>query len=152
MENSLKAILIGAGVVITLIVVSIGFLLMRSGQNTAQTAIGKLGQISGEMSESQYTMYDGMEIRGSEVVNVLRKFKDEYIGISIETKKGGTDWYIHEADIDNSVVNGLTEVSKPISDTMNEKSDDYVNPNGVFIGSIARDENGRIAALMFEQK
>jgi hypothetical protein len=48
-------------------------------------------------------------------------------------------------------VNGLTEVSKPISDTMNEKSDDYVNPNGVFIGSIARDENGRIAALIFKQ-
>jgi hypothetical protein len=26
-----------------------------------------------------------------------------------------------------------------------------VNPNGVFIGSIARDENGRIAALIFKQ-
>ncbi|MDI9483331.1 MAG: hypothetical protein QM315_09120, partial [Bacillota bacterium] len=80
MENSLKAIIIGAGVVITMIVVSIGFLLMRSGQSTAQNAINRLDQISSEMSESQYTMYDGMEIRGSEVVNVLRKFKDEYIG------------------------------------------------------------------------
>ena len=87
MENSLKAIIIGAGVVITMIVVSIGFLLMRSGQSTAQNAINRLDQISSEMSESQYTMYDGMEIRGSEVVNVLRKYKDEYIGICVKQKK-----------------------------------------------------------------
>lgn len=152
MENSLKAIIIGAGVVITMIVVSIGFLLMRSGQSTAQNAINRLDQISSEMSESQYTMYDGMEIRGSEVVNVLRKFKDEYIGIRIETKKGSKVWYIHEADIDDNVVKGLTEISNSISNTMDETKNEYVNPNGVFVGSIARDENGRIAALMFVQK
>ena len=43
---------------------------MRSGQSTAQSAIGKLDQINAEMSESQYTMYDGIENGGSEVVNV----------------------------------------------------------------------------------
>jgi len=98
-------------------------------------------------------MYDGMEIRGSEVVNVLRKFKDEYIGIYVETKKNGGLWYIHnvtpgsgnEAEI-------VSKSNESISDTMNEESDEYVNPNGVFIGSIARDENGRITALMFKQK
>jgi len=154
MENSLKAIIIGAGVVITMIVVSIGFLLMRSGQSTAQNAINRLDQISSEMSESQYTMYDGMEIRGSEVVNVLRKFKDEYIGICVKTKKnGGGTWYIHSVTHNSgNDAKIVSESDKPISNTMDETKDEYVNPNGVFIGSIARDENGRIAALMFEQK
>ena len=81
MENSLKAVLIGAGVVITLIVVSIGFILMRSGQTTALAAIGKLDQLNVDMTESQYTMYNNMEISGSEVINVIRKFEDEYIGV-----------------------------------------------------------------------
>ncbi|NLM27724.1 MAG: hypothetical protein GX211_06045, partial [Clostridiaceae bacterium] len=100
MENSLKAIIIGAGVVITMIVVSIGFLLMRSGQSTAQNAINRLDQISSEMSESQYTMYDGMEIRGSEVVNVLRKYKDEYIGIYVKTKKSTNGvWYVYDVTL-----------------------------------------------------
>ena len=149
----MKAIIIGAGVVITMIVVSIGFLLMRSGQSTAQNAINRLDQISSEMSESQYTMYDGMEIRGNEVVNILRKFKDEYIGIYVETKKNGGLWYIHNVTLssENEAKIG-SESTNSISDTMDEKKDEYINPNGVFAGSIARDENGRIAALMFKQK
>jgi len=153
MENSLKAIIIGAGVVITMIVVSIGFLLMRSGQSTAQNAINRLDQISSEMSESEYTMYDGMEVSGSEVVNVLRKFKDEYIGIQVETKKNGGKWYIHNVTLSSGNEAEIVSTStNSISDTMDEKSDDYVNPNSVFTGSIARDENGRIAALIFKQK
>jgi len=153
MENSLKAIIIGAGVVITMIVVSIGFLLMRSGQSTAQNAINRLDQISSEMSESQYTMYDGMEIRGSEVVNVLRKYKDEYIGIYVKTKKSTNGvWYVYDVTLRGNEAEIGSPSTKSISDTMDETKDEYINPNGVFIGSIARDENGRIAALMFEQK
>jgi hypothetical protein len=106
------------------------------------------------MSESQYTMYDGMEIRGSEVVNVLRKFKDEYIGVCVKTKKNSSGtWYIYNVTLSggNDAEIGA-ESDKSISNTMDETSDEYVNPNGVFIGSIARDKNGRIAALIFEQK
>jgi maltose-binding protein MalE len=153
MENSLKAILIGAGVVITLIVVSIGFLLMRSGQSTAQNAIGKLDQINAEMSESQYTMYDGIENRGSEVVNVLNKFKDEYIGIQVKTKKipSGT-WYIREVTISSNVGTIGAVSTNTISDTMNEAHPQYVNPNGKFLGSLVRDQNGTVVALIFTQQ
>jgi len=153
MENSLKAIIIAAGVVITMIVVSIGFLLLRSGQNTAQKTISKLDQISAEMLESEYTMYDGLEISGNEVVNVLRKYKDEYIGIFVKTKKStsGT-WYVYNVTISGNEAEIGSPSTESISDTMDETNVNYVNPNGVFIGSIARDKNGRIAALMFEQK
>lgn len=153
MENSLKAILIGAGVVITLIVVSIGFLLMRSGQSTAQNAIGKLDQINAEMSESQYTMYDGIENRGSEVVNVLNKFKDEYIGIQVKTKKvpSGT-WYIHTVTVTNNTGAIGAASTYLISNTMDETHSEYVNPNGKFLGELVRDQNGTVVALVFTQK
>ena len=153
MENSLKAILIGAGVVITLIVVSIGFLLMRSGQSTAQNAIGKLDQINAEMSESQYTMYDGMETRGSEVVNVLNKYKDEYIGIQVKTKKvtSGT-WYIHNVSVTSNVGTIGAQSTNSISNTMDEKHTEYINPNGKFLGSLVRDQNGTVGCLVFTQQ
>lgn len=153
MENSLKAILIGAGVVITMIVVSIGFLLMRSGQSTTQTAIGKLSQINTEMSESQYTMYDGMENRGNEVVNILKKFKDEHIGIQIKTNKipSGT-WYIHNVTIANNVGTIMSESTNKITDTMDETHNQYINPNGKFLGELVRDENGTVVALVFTQQ
>lgn len=153
MENSLKAILIGAGVVITMIVVSIGFMLMRSGQRTAQNAIGRLDQINSEMAESQYTMYDGMETSGNEVVNVLNKFKDEYIGIQVRTKKnsGGT-WYIYDVTVSNNVGSIGSKSTNSISNTIDEKHTQYINPNGTFIGSLIRDENGTVVALVFTQQ
>lgn len=153
MENSLKAILIGAGVVITLIVVSIGFLLMRSGQSTAQNAISKLDRINAEMSESQYTMYDGMTNRGSEVVNVLNKFKNEYIGVQVKTKKISTGtWYIYDVTLTGDVGEIGTESHSEISDTMDEAHDEYINPNGKFLGELVRDENGTVVALIFTQQ
>jgi len=150
MENSLKAIIIGAGVVITLIVVSIGFLLMRSGQDTAQNAINQLGGINKEMSDSQYTNYDGLEVSGSEVVNVLNRFKDEYIGIQVITKKNTAGaWYINVVGSNGNITGAATS---EIADTMDEKSNEYVNPNGSFKGSLVRDANGTITALIFTQQ
>ncbi|NLX76509.1 MAG: hypothetical protein GXZ01_03935 [Clostridiaceae bacterium] len=154
MENSLKAILIGAGVVITMVVVSIGFILMRSGQNTALTTIGKLDQINVEMSESQYTIYDGTEVSGSTVVEAVRKFKGEHIGIYIRTNKNpsGT-WYINNVTITDNTgeINASGSVGA-ISELNYETSDKYVNRNAKFSGEIIRDKNGTIVALVFTQK
>jgi len=157
MENSLKAIIIGAGVVITMAVVSIGFILMRSGQNTAMNTISRLESLNTELSESQYTIYDGMEVSGSEVVNTIRRFKDEYVGIKVLTNKNkasGGKWYIHSVTLIN---NNRGEIDPGgtvgnISELMNEESNEYVNPNGIFTGTVIRDENGRIVALVFTQK
>ncbi|ANX01234.1 hypothetical protein CSTERLE_06455 [Thermoclostridium stercorarium subsp. leptospartum DSM 9219] len=154
MENSLKAIIIGAGVVITMAVVSIGIILMRSGQSTALATIGKLERINSELEESQYTIYDGMELSGSEVVNVIRRFKDEYIGVMVKTNKNpsGT-WYINEVVISNNTgeIKKNGTVSN-ISELMDEASDKYINRNGKFTGEVIRDKNGKIVALIFTQK
>jgi maltose-binding protein MalE len=153
MENSLKAVLIGAGVVITLIVVSIGFILMRSGQTTALAAIGKLDQLNVDMTESQYTMYNNMEISGSEVINVIRKFEDEYIGVKVETKKHTVGvWYINTVNVTGDVGKITGAATDDISVAIDEKSSKYVNPNGVFLGKLVRDENGTIVALVFTQQ
>lgn len=157
MENSLKAVLIGAGVVITLIVVSIGFILMRSGQTTALAAIGKLDQLNVDMTESQYTMYNNMEISGSEVINVIRKFEDEYIGVKVETKKHTVGvWYINTVNVTGNVTGDVGKITGAATDdisvAIDEKSSKYVNPNGVFLGKLVRDENGTIVALVFTQQ
>ncbi len=152
MENSLKAVLIGAGVVITLIVVSIGFMLMRSGQNTALATIGKLDQLNVDMTESQYTMYDGLEVSGSEVVNIIRKFENEYIGVKVITKKDTSGkWYINNVNIASKKINEGGTKSE-VSEAIDETKENYVNPNGVFKGKLYRDENATIVGLVFTQQ
>ncbi|NLY17604.1 MAG: hypothetical protein GX045_01300 [Clostridiaceae bacterium] len=147
MENSLKAILMSAGVVVTLIVVSIGFMLMRSGQQAAKDTMGKLGQVNEELSESQYAMYDDNEVSGYDVVNALKKFKNEYIGIYVETKKNGGKWYIYSVSGDS-----LTASTNEMKNVMDEKSIEYINPYGKFTSEIQRDLNGTIIAIKFTQK
>ena len=44
-------------------------------------------------------MYDGTEVSGSEVLNVIRKFSDETMGILVQTNKNKT-YYNYNFDVD----------------------------------------------------
>lgn len=154
MENSVKAIIIGASIAITMVIVSVGFFILRQGQDAAKNTSEKISKMNAQISETEYTMYDGAEISGSEVVNVLNKFKNEYVGIRVKTGKNSTGtWYNYNTTIDsNDVADIGAESNKKISEAINEQSDDYVNPNGRFVGTVYRDVNGTIAAIDFVQQ
>jgi hypothetical protein len=94
-----------------------------------------------------------MEISGSEVINVIRKFEDEYIGVKVETKKHTVGvWYINTVNVTGDVGKITGAATDDISVAIDEKSSKYVNPNGVFLGKLVRDENGTIVALVFTQQ
>lgn len=152
MENSTKAIIIAATVVITLALVTVGFLVLRSGQETAKSAITRLDKMNNQLAESEYLIYDQTEVSGSEVVNALRKFEKEHIGIQVITGKtypSGT-WYINTVDTSTGEITstGGQDIMKTIDETSNE----YVNPNGRFKGEIIRDKNGTITGIIFDQQ
>lgn len=151
MENATKAIIIGASIVITLVIASVGFLLMRSGQDVAKASIGKVTEMSTQVAESDFTMYDQATLSGSEVVNALRKFeKEKHFGILVKTG-AITDgkWYINTV---NTTAGTITSGGNDIDDTIDETQTEYINPNGVFKGEVARDKNGVIIAITFTQQ
>lgn len=152
MENSVKAIIIAASVAITMIIVSIGFFILRQGQGIAVESAGAMGKMRSELSDADKTMYDGVPVSGSNVVNALRKYKDDYIGIYVKTGKNGGKWYIKNVSESGGVGNISGDSSNDISDTFDETSDDYVNPNGQFDSQLLRDANGTIVAIKFTQK
>jgi len=155
MDNSVKAILIGASVVITLIIVTLGFFILRQGQATVSLASNQISNLNSNLSESGYTMYDEVTVSGSEVVNAIKKFKDEHVGIKVTTNKTypSGDWYINDVDVDSSDVGEIDGgSSNSISDTIDETKDEYINPNGKFLGEVIRDKNGVVVALRFVQK
>jgi hypothetical protein len=155
MENSLKTILIAAGVVITLIVVSIGFFIMNQGQNTAKQAMTKIDKVNSQLTESDLMMYDGLEISGSDVVNAINKFKQDKsrIAIMVKTYKDSTGvWYVYDgSSIDTlSVVAAATMTTRMIN-IQDPSNTAYATPAGRFKGLITRDSNGTIATLTFTQ-
>ena len=81
MENSLKGLMLAAGIIITCIIISLGFYIAREARDTASEGTGQINQLQAEFTDASKTMYDGTEVSGSEVLNVIRKFSDETMGI-----------------------------------------------------------------------
>ena len=146
MENSLKGLLLAAGTVITCIVIGLGFYIAREARDTASSGAGQINRLNAEFMESDKIMYDGIHVSGSEVVNVINKFKNDDLCIKVETKKGGI---VNYGYTDETLAN---KSSHTIKETQNLKGLYYVNPNALFQGEVLRDNNNVIVGLYFKQQ
>lgn len=149
MENSLKGLLLAAGTIITCIVVSLGFYIAREARDTAANGAGQISKLNAEFNESDKMMYDGLGVSGSEVVNVINKFKNEPLSIKVSTKKG-TFYYNHGLGNDGASLGASGGAS--VKEAQKSTSNNYINPNGQFTGSIIRDVNNTIIGISFAQE
>lgn len=149
MENSLKGLMLAAGIIITCIIVSLGFYIAREAKETAQSGAGQLQKLQAEFDDSTKTIYDGAVISGSEVCNVLRKFQGEKMGILVTTKKSST-YYGYQFSSENGELGEAA--SGDYTKTRTEGNADYINPNGKFAGTLIRDANGTITGIVFKQQ
>lgn len=147
MENSLKGLLLAAGTIITCIVIGLGFYIAREARDTAAGGAGQISKLNAEFNESDKVMYDGLEVSGSEVINVINKFKNSNIGIRVATKKT-TVSYIHLLN-DNQTLGGSSNAS--VKDAQKSENQNYINPNAQFFGEVIRDLNNTIIGIIFTQ-
>jgi hypothetical protein len=140
--------MLAAGIIITCIIISLGFYIAREASDTASSGTGQINELQAEFSDMSKTMYDNTEVSGSEVINVIRKFSDETMGVKVQTKKN-TSYYIYQFDDDGSLKNTST---KDYKNAQNVTSATYINPTGRFLGSVVRDSNGAITGLTFVQQ
>lgn len=149
MENSLKGLMLAAGIIITCIIISLGFYIAREASDTASSGTGQINELQAEFADTSKTMYENTEVSGSEVINVIRKFSDEMIGVKVQTKKN-TSYYIYQFDdADGSLGNASALDYKS---AQNAASANYINPTGRFLGAVVRDANGTITGLSFIQQ
>lgn len=148
MENSLKGLMLAAGIIITCIIISLGFYIAREARDTASEGTGQINQLQAEFTDASKTMYDGTEVSGSEVLNVIRKFGDETMGVLVKTNKNNT-YYNYQFDAEKGELGAAVDNSyKNAQDVSNEK---YINPTARFQGSIVKDINGAIIGIVFDQ-
>ncbi len=152
MENATKAILLGAGIVITLVLVSLGFLLLNGATGTVDTQLSDMESQKLQALEQKFTKYDGKTVNGSEVLNALQEFKDDEICIRIDTSSPATPPtdYLVKLDTDNSISSSGSTGS--LSDVKDKSNDFYVNPSGKFEAEVLRDNNNTITGIEFVQK
>lgn len=148
MDNSLKGLILAAGTIITCIVISLGFYISREARDTAASGAGQISKLNAEFNESDKVMYDGLNVSGSEVVNVINKFKNGDIAIQVNTKKCAT-YYDNVLDDKQTEIIGKSSAS--VKTAQNSLSSSYINPNAQFLGSIIRDVNNTIIGIIFAQ-
>lgn len=149
MENSLKGLMMAAGIIITCIIISLGFYIAREASDTASSGTGQINELQAEFADTSKMMYDNTEVSGSEVINVIRKFGDEMLGVRVQTKKN-TSYYIYQFnDADGSLKNSSALDYKSAQVVTNNN---YINPTGRFLGAVVRDANGTITGLSFVQQ
>ena len=92
------------------------------------------------------------------IVNSVRKYDDERVGIFVSTGKDPNGaWYIEDIDGTNFSSNDyIGEIgsgsANGIDQMIDTSANEYVNPNGRFIGKVIRNENDSIIGLAFEQQ
>lgn len=149
MDNSLKGLLLAAGVIITCIVVSLGFYISREANAAATSGVGQISKMNKEIAEADKSMYDGLKVTGAEVINAIKKNKNEEVSIIVETKRGGRTSYIHELSRDNELDR---KISASTVDAQNITHISYINQNAQFIGEVIRDKNDSIVGIIFTQQ
>lgn len=148
MENSLKGLILAAGTVITCLVITLGFYLSKEAQATANTGTSKIGKINSEFAENDKTMYDGIRISGSEVVNAIKKLEYEKVGIRVVTN-GAENFYGYHFDLTSGEIMHASSIKYDQSITTS--SSNYINPYAMFQGKVIRNANNVITGIEFTQ-
>lgn len=130
-----------AGIIIYYVMNSV-----KSTSRLANSVIAKTEETAIAFSEHDILMYDGEEIRGSEVVNFIKKHLGDYseteiAPIYVEVKKTGSDDTIKYTN------------SKHIKNIKNFSNEEhYIKPTAIFTGQVIRNENKVILGVRFTQK
>lgn len=146
MENSLKGLILAAGVVITCVVVGLGFYLSREASNSGNEAISQIAGMTAEYGDVSKTMYENVTVSGNEVLAAINKFSsdisDGTLTVTVYTGKK------------TRTAGGITfsKDSFDIASSKTKTSVNYINPTGSFDGEIVRDDNGAVSQILFTQK
>ncbi len=153
MDKALDIVKLVAVVGIVLGTITIGYLMFNTGSENAKIANDKIASQNAQMLESDISIYDGMTVSGSDVLNAIRKFQNDYLSIEVVTGRdtSGTS-YIYNSTESSGVINMGSEITFDITKAMDKTENTYINPTGRFLGSIYRDANGNIAKIKFEQQ
>ena len=149
MENRLKGLMMAAWIIITCIIISLGFYIAREASDTASSGTGQINELQAEFADTSKMMYENTEVSGSEVINVIRKFGDEMLGVKVQTKKN-TSYYIYQFNDADGSLKGSSALDYKSAQVATNSN--YINPTGRFLGAVVRDANGTITGLSFVQQ
>lgn len=137
-EISVKGLILAVVVVIACILSAIALYMVNRGKSTINNGNNQYSALMSDFTELDKTMYDGLEVSGDDVINVIDMLKgDSTVAVGVYT-----------------LLNSVTGKEYSVSGyTVPEKSsDDYINPSATFKGKITKNSNGIVVRIDFTQQ
>lgn len=92
MENAQKAIMIGVGLFITIIIIAAVMAITGAGMDLINRSQSKIGTISSQMDQELTSAYDGKTLNGAEVLSAIKTYySNSDVPVYIVNVKGKTN-------------------------------------------------------------
>ena len=135
-EIAPRALLLAAGVVLTVVLISLMITQFKSAQEMVNISSEMISERTESMKNGELEEMDGMEVSGSDVINVCKKYLGK--GIDITLKNG-----------DNSKKYS-DEVS--LSKLKDYECSEYVKPSTKWKCKTVKNKNGILTDIIFTRK
>lgn len=139
----LKGLLLSVGIILTCLVVGIGFYVAREAKATALVSADQLSSFRQDLSEQPITRFDEVAVMGSDVVNFMK----QQLGSYKEGEEAPLYITIH-TDTLGATYNNKTY----LSEVRDFNSSRYINPTESFVGEVVEDDNDVIVGVIFNQE
>lgn len=152
-ENPNIGMRVGAGIFLTIMIITIVVGLTLAGQDSAKQGQEKMTTITTTISSTEFNTYANTRMTGSQVLNAIRQYMDQsQFGIQVTTGKGTTSFYGNTFNpTDGTVSGGPSDKNKDLRTAEDPTQSSYINPSGKFSSNIVRDTNDVIVGIVFKQ-
>ena len=154
MENEANPVLkliAGIGLVLVVIGVVVGIVMFAKGK--ANELTNEIAKTTDSLLESKFTQYDGENITGANVLNLIKTTysEDNEVYILVKNKSNSTGvYYCYKADLTKFTAAEQSAAIKKAQSKADTRC--YITPSGKFSGEVVRNSNDTIVGLIFTQE
>ena len=139
-EIGVKGLILAVTVIIAVILSALALYMANTSKSTINSGTTQYTQLTSEYSEINATMYDGLDVNGSKVIEVIKDM----------ARDGGT------VKVTVKTLLNTTGVSYQGSTSTYSKADaptdnDHINETGTFRGEVVKNNNGMVTEIIFTQ-
>ena len=146
MENAQKAIMVGVGLFITIIIISAVMLISSAGQDIIDQSMSEVNNLSDSLSRQLYSDFAGSTLSGTQVISAIKKYAGSKvtIGTASATNKITTD--------SNGKITAISYDKKYTATNSGAASDDIVS-TGEYTSYVKLDQDSKyVTDIVFVRK
>lgn len=138
-EIGVKGLILAVTVIIAVILSALALYMANTSKSTINSGTTQYTQLTSEYSEINATMYDGLDVSGAKVIEVIKDM----------ARDGGTVQVTVKTKLNTAGATYQGDTTYTAGDTPN--SNDHINETGTFRGEVVKNANGMVTQIIFTQ-